>query len=477
MSYTKWTPELEKRLIELAPTHSQNQIASIIGLSQRTVNSKCHALGLATYTDRHTWTPEEDKILRQLIGTVSKNEIANKLKVTKSMVTTRAQKLGMDTQYTPGKLSTEQVSYILSHYPTQTIRSIATHLGCSWKNVHDTIIRETGSVEVTRKDWSSAEVAELKQLAQKYTVKEIAKKLGRTENSITLKCRRLRIELLATNRNWTEKDLSYLEEHWGNTSISRLCSVLHRTKLGIIQKAQDLELGSFYKSGDKYIVGAEFVRLSGIKWDRIIRTLVPKYNFPIKEVKLSKKHSIYLIDIDKSLKWLEKHQDLFDASKISQYLYSPEPKWLLDKERADSVKKEHLSSAVTYKHWTDHEHSILKAMRAQGKSVEEIAQRLNRTVSSVNSRCSAMGIYAPDRSWTTKDLQYIKENYTKYTDAELAKHLGKPVSSVESHRLKLGLKRSKSRAQKKQTKPQEERTNDISLYRGGDKQGIRHSNI
>lgn len=70
---------------------------------------------------------------------------------------------------------------------------------------------------------------------------------------------------------------------------------------------------------------------------------------------------------------------------------------------------------------------------------KDIASRIDRTESSVKSKCSKMGLTKNDMVFTKKDVSYLIENYANKTAKEIAKDLNKKTTTIQNKAFQLGL--------------------------------------
>lgn len=390
------------------------------------------------------WTEEDDSRLKELMSNNTEFElIASELNRSITSIQSRAAKLKFKHKSTYGKLTEEQLDYIKNNYPSKSIHTLKKELNKPWETIRNALVSMGIEVNI-EKAWTNEEIEQLRILADKYEVAEVAKRLDKTINSVYLKARKLNIVFAMSPRKWSDDDKSYLIENWGQTSVETLAKNLKRKPQAVMQQAHKMKLEHLYCLTDSLTL-TEFQLYTGISRDRIINTLL-KYDFPLNSKRLTSKKKIYNVDIDKALKWMESHQDLFDGSKVSEDIFIPEPKWLTEKRRKDRVDKTNINYQVKKTNWTDEEISYAKSLLGIGLSHEEIAKKLHRSKQSVQFKLAKNGqAYKSSKFWTGKEFKYIRENWEKQSDKEMAEHLKRPVKSVEYHRLELGLKRREYR--------------------------------
>lgn len=291
--------------------------------------------------------------------------------------------------------------------------------------------------------WTKEEDRRLEELLQIKSYRETAEILDRSLNAIYQRKKILKIKSTRdSKRYWTEQDDEYLSENWGRFSMRVLMKNLDRSEIAILQRAyQVLKLGPARESTD-YIRISEFVKLSGISRDRIINTLVPKYDFPIiRKATLNRRD--YFIDLELALSWLESHQSLYDASKISESLFVNEPAWLKEKRRFDKQDKSKIKSYAVIKNWTVEDNQKLADLVKIGYSYDELAKLFQITRSQIERQVININAsWTSPTFWKGEEFKYIKEHWQTMSDKEMAKHLRRSVTSIIKHRISLGLLRT-----------------------------------
>lgn len=226
--------------------------------------------------------------------------------------------------------------------------------------------------------WLKEDLDRLRSSADRCSsINEISEMLNRSPNSVRLTAKRYGIELHYSGRIWSKNDKDFLRRHWGVVSLWYLSNKLHRSGSAIIEMAHKMRLEPIYhKSEDLGLM--DFVRATGIKRERILDTLVPKYGFPLIKRKNGAKQNYYYVDFEKILDWMEKHQDLYDASIIEEDFFI-EPQWFKEKRRRDREDNSYLHWTARRKPWQESELSELKQMAKDGKTPREIGEKLGRS--------------------------------------------------------------------------------------------------
>lgn len=88
--------------------------------------------------------------------------------------------------------------------------------------------------------------------------------------------------------------------------------------------------------------------------------------------------------------------------------------------------------------WTDQDNANLIQLKAQGYKVKDIAKIMNRTYSSISTRC---GLFSYDtgktltppksgQKYNQNEIAYIVLNHNKFSSKEIAENLGRTYGSV-----------------------------------------------
>ena len=121
----------------------------------------------------------------------------------------------------------------------------------------------------------------------------------------------------------------------------------------------------------------------------------------------------YLISQEDLLDFLKEHQDMFNASEISEYLFINEPDWLVKKRRSDL---EYYTDNLRFE-YTNEEDKIIVSMFKQGKSNAEIARSLKRTESAIAGHLRVLDLSRG--RYNDYEIEILKENSRYLTLDEL----------------------------------------------------------
>lgn len=260
--------------------------------------------------------------------------------------------------------------------------------------------------------WKEEEITKLIQLInQNKTKTEIAEELGRTVTAVQLKVNRLGLAIYNTSdnkgnrgRNWNTDQDNLLKELWSDPELSKsvICNRLHRSYYSIRKRALILNLGS-RSYNDEYLSMSDVSEYMNVSIDRVSNWC--KLGLPRKKSRSGK--TKFLIDIDDLLKFLYNHQDMFDASKISEYLFYSEPQWLIDKRKKD---KEFYPENLR-KEFSNEEDKKIQSYFYMGYSDDKIAKLLKRTSQSIFHRRHVLNLM---KGRYTDDEINILKKYSRY---------------------------------------------------------------
>ena len=343
--------------------------------------------------------------------------------------------------------SEEDIKFINQHHTHMSASELAAHCKVSFGSMTRQLERMNLTVPRGGGPFSQQEVGLLIKLgAEGKTPEEIAEHIQRPVKTVQKKARELGVPLNGTARHWTVEDIDYLKRSWGREGLKRICNELKRTERAVTTRAYKLGLPPCYLQSED-IPLSEFCRDTGINRFRVLQTLVPKYDFPIKTSKPGKKRLYHYVDIELILPWLESHQDLYDASAFPLFYFGEDPDWLAKKRKADAkLKHETGHEAVPGKfradRWTPEEVAAARDLLRIGLSIEAVAERLGRSVGAVKHKITRESLsYQSPHFYQGRDFRAIRDNVESKSDAEIAKQLGRSRQSVSSHRYAMGISR------------------------------------
>lgn len=172
-------------------------------------------------------------------------------------------------------------------------------------------------------------------------------------------------------RNWTKQETEYLEKFYEKRGVSYIAKKLNRTVHSVKNKARTLGLNA-YICEDLYV---RTIARCFNSHPRVINRWIEKYGLPYKTVQRGA-FTCKLISADKFWKWAMNHKELIPWERYEKSTILPEPEWVKEAIKAYAVKNHR-------KRVTPLEEQYVVLQKRQGKSFEQIAKELDRTVDSV----------------------------------------------------------------------------------------------
>lgn len=172
-------------------------------------------------------------------------------------------------------------------------------------------------------------------------------------------------------RNWTKQETEYLEKFYEKRGVSYIAKKLNRTVHSVKKKARTLGLNA-YICEDLYV---RTIARCFNSHPRIVNRWIEKYGLPYKTVQRGT-FICKLISADKFWKWAENHKELIPWEKYEKSTILPEPDWVKEAIRMYAVKNRR-------KRITLLEAQYVVMQKKQGKSFEQLAEELGRTVESI----------------------------------------------------------------------------------------------
>ena len=241
-------------------------------------------------------------------------------------------------------------------------------------------------------------------------------------------------------RFWTIEEVEYLQDKWGQIETVKICKHLNRTYASVKAKVKKIGLGPARQAGE-FLCASELAYSINVDKRTIDRYIQKGLKATRKRFGLGSKKNI-CINIEDFWRFAKKNKELIKFYRFRKGDLPGEPKWV-DEVRFKQMRKR-ARALNTNKEWTDAEDKTLQNMYLNGKTDEEIAIELRRTVISIVCRKSILFLNQKPY-WTEKEVQILKEKVKEgLTDKEIGEILGKTVRSVQGKRLNLNIKKVKS---------------------------------
>ena len=267
--------------------------------------------------------------------------------------------------------------------------------------------------------WTEDEKTKLCELcAANKSLKRIMKEFpDKTEMQIRIKCKNLNIEFNKKRKKWSDKELQEFKIDWNDYGVSNAklkTKYKNRSMTALRACARRLGLSS-RPYDDSYLKINDIITEMQVSKDRVRMWLKNGLKYHKSHIKPVK----YLIDPDDLLDFLQQHPNYYDASKISQHIFHPEPEWLKQKRQTDKINFRTRSKKAEY--YSDEECKQIIELFKNAKTNAEIAEKLNRTEYGIERILSVLGYSR--KHYNDYEIDIIKTYHDKITIDEIAKML------------------------------------------------------
>lgn len=383
------------------------------------------------------WTDEEDNYLKENFGHTSYRKMAKYLNCSTKAITNRVKKLGIEFEKKAVRnWTSEEIEYLKENINKINISEIQRELNIDYYQIMDKL-DELG-LEYISNRWTKEEEKKLKELAPKYHTSEIAKLLKRTECSIIDKAKKMGIDYTISGRIFTDEELEYIKANWGIISVSDIARNLKASRSMIETQANKLGLPKLghlnYKWTDEKI--EKLRNLSKNKTITELASIFKTTNNAISNVACE--NNIELINsrdwTDEEISLLKEYAKTMDSSQIANKM-NKSIKTVRSQAKVQNIEISE-NQNYTNSNWTDEEETLLSDLWGN-KSIDLIAKKLNRTVSSLQNKTYELNLGSQ-----------IDNNYDGLTISTICDLFNVSYNTVSINWVALGLKLNKRKISK-----------------------------
>lgn len=221
--------------------------------------------------------------------------------------------------------------------------------------------------------WTDEEIEYLEYVAGKQSYETIAKILKRSTESVKHKAYRLNLQEKITydRREWSQEDINFLKKNYRKKSVKYISKKLNRSIASVKHKAERYGLCDTY-------VDALSINLIAKAFDCdlcVIKRWINKFDLLVKKRRIGK-CTYYQIYGEDFWDWAVEHKEIVPIQKYKSMSILPEPDCINNIEEWGSKYRYKIpltTKDINYITW----------LRGNGMSIREIANRVNRTESSV----------------------------------------------------------------------------------------------
>jgi len=182
-------------------------------------------------------------------------------------------------------------------------------------------------------------------------------------------------------RNWTDEEIDFLKDNVGKLKITTMSRKLNRTEESIKNKLKRLGISNT-KAQTGYLTTYELAKLVQ-KDATTVRAWITKHGLQSTKKTTRCSRQFYFIHPEDFWKWAKDNREKIDFSKIEPHTIIPEPSWV-EKERK-------FENPTSYKVWSIKEENQLKVLVMEGYTLNEVANKLDRSLISVKRKYSRLG--------------------------------------------------------------------------------------
>ena len=245
-----------------------------------------------------------------------------------------------------------------------------------------------------------------------------------------------------SGRRWTKEEIDFLQDHYGIMSIDNIAKKLGRTTSAIIVKKDKLHLGSAIDSSE-YISFNYVTKVLCGSTGSSSRDYLLSIGVPVQKKKIVTK-TMLVIKPNKLWKWLEENKYKVNFKHMNEGDFGyPEPEWVSVKRASD--KKNSIIRDRQNMSWTKSEEKQLVFLLNQYRfSYKQIAEMLNRTERGIAHKIQDMNlkqrpIKSTNRSFTEEEVSILIEmRQLGYRNEDIAERLHRSVRSIEGKLERLG---------------------------------------
>lgn len=407
------------------------------------------------------WTDQENLFLKKYYPTKGCNYVANKLGKKRSSVYTKASKLGINVviNTSPNAYLPREIIFIKKYYPLKGSHYVAKMLGRSPAAIR----RKARELRVERQnliEWSAEEIEYLKKWYYKKRPSEIARRLKRSTAAVLVRARMLGL-FKRFYRKWTDDEEQYLIKNFRTMTHKQIAKYLNRSTRSVQHKASKLKLikviERIWTPQEKRFLSRFYGKKPNTeiakRLNRTRESIVLRARFQ----KLNKKRPPDYSEKDKN--FIRKNYLKMTNDQIAKKLKRTRSGIIRMAHKLGLVGEyEKMQLAINSRKdiYTDEEKEFIRKnyLRMTNK---EIAKKLNRPASGlfdVAARLGLSGTPGKKQLWirgniethyTENEKKFIRKNYLKMTNEQIAEKLKRSSGGIAKMIHVLGLSRHPER--------------------------------
>ena len=443
----RWTNEQIDYLRENLNKIPFTKLINDLGHDFYDVLKKIEELGLEYNSNR--WTEEEESLLIELSSKYYIKEIAERLNRSEGAIVSKAHKMGIELITLKREFTEKELKYIKKNWGVVPITDMARKLGVS-RIMIDNQAKKMNLPKLGNnpyKKWTKKKIDKLKVLAEEMTITELANYFKTTNEAIITVAHKNNIKLINNRIHWTEEDNNILREYASMYSLQEISEKMNRSSSSIRVQARRFNINILSNEEYQNSIWTE-------ENTKELRKLVEEGKYLLEITKIMNKKDLTIIKKAKELgltikrenqrKWTKEEQEelieLSKTKKISELVK------ILDRT-SSSIKDQARRLGITLipdrRNWTEEEYKLLEKLVVEDKkSPKEIASILGRSEDSITIKINRRGLKAQGndkRFWTSEEEEILSDLWGTVSVDKIAEKLDRTVSSLKNKVFQLGL--------------------------------------
>jgi hypothetical protein len=408
-----WTEEEINFLKKFYPTKGSKFVANKLGRTPDSVKRKSTRIGLKVVVvlSHRAYSPQEIIFIKKNYPLKGCHYVSKMLGRNVTSIYKKARNLGLERNINL-KWSDEEDEYLKKWYKKKRPSEIARRLKRSTSAVV-VRARKLGLLKFFMRRWTNDEEHYLIKNFRKMTYKQIGKHLNRTQSSVEGKKHSMKM-IKVIERSWTPQEKRFLTRFYGKKPIAEIAKRLNRTHGSIVGRAKIQKLKKKgppdYTEKEKNFIMKNYLNMTN-------RQIAGKLSKKISRVKRTVS-GISRMGMKLGLTGKLPKQRVF--MKIRTDLYT-------DAEK-EFIRKNYLKMTNI---------QIAKKLNRTTYGIIEIAKRLRLRGAPGKRRLWKRG--NPSTFYSEAEKNFIRKNYLKMTNEQLARELKRPVNSAANMIRRLGL--------------------------------------
>jgi hypothetical protein len=400
------------------------------------------------------WTDRENQFLKKFYPTNGSKYVANKLGRTRSSVSHQAARLGLSgTGYLPFRpYSPQEIIFIKKNYPLRGAEYVAQKLGRSPSSIYV----KANNLRVERKSiysWSEYDINYLKKWYNKKRPSQIARYLGRTTGAVVSQASILGLSAYKIQR-WSKYEEDFLIKNFSRMTYKLIAKHLNRTRPSVQEKCVRLKLKKRnlrrWKPQEKRLLSRLYGKIARAELaSRLNRTLPSVAGYAMFKKK-TKKHAPPFTEKEK--KFILKNYFKMTNGQIAQKLnrsYMAIFRMAARLGLKANQEKMNLRPEGFAPPFTNKEKEFIRKNYLKMTN-KELAEKLkSRSKDGIRKYAKKLGLTGKPQKrkyprtheyvYSEKEKNFIRNNYLKMTNKQIGLKLNRPEDGIAAMVSKLGL--------------------------------------